>query len=126
MSIGLTLPFMKSTDSVGYLASSKSELEATKYNLMSLVLTDWGERVDQFYMGCNLIEFLFEQDSQETHALITDRIRTQAGTWLPYVSIDSVDIVSVNERMHITIKFSLSGRTDLNDTLEVSVAQNGG
>lgn len=127
MPIGLTLPFARSTSSLGVLAYSSSELEATYYNLKSLVLTDWGERVNHLHLGCNLTEFLFQPNDDDTNELVKERLVSQVSQWLPYVSLDSVDITRpTDHRMSIKIGFSIRGRQDLNSVLDVTVSQAGG
>lgn len=127
MSIGLTMPFARSTGSVGYLASTDTDIQATYHNLKALLLTNWGERPNHFYMGCNLGEFLFAQQSDETRELIVQRIETQVGEFLPYVSLDRVDVsFSDDHRIIIKISFSLKDRINLSSILEVAVFQSGG
>ena len=127
MSIGLTMPLARSTGSVGVLASTETDAQATYYNLKALLLTNWGERPNHFYMGCNLGEFLFAPQSDETQALIVQRIETQVGEWLPYVTLDVVDVsFSDDQRIVIKIQFSVKNRTNINGTLEVAVFPNGG
>lgn len=127
MSIGLTMPLARSTGSVGYLASTDTDIQATYHNLKALLLTNWGERPNHFYMGCNLGEFLFAQQSDETRELIVQRIETQVGEFLPYVSLDRVDM-SFNDdhRIVIKISFSLKDRMNLSSILEVAVFPSGG
>src|SRR5512137_1047011 len=91
--IGLTMPFARTSSSLGYLAYSTTEIQATLYNLKSLVLTNWGERPNHFYMGCNLIEFIFAQASEETIDKIVARITSQVDNWLPYVQLNDVQVV---------------------------------
>jgi phage baseplate assembly protein W len=127
MSIGLTMPLARSTGSVGYLASTDTDIQATYHNLKALLLTNWGERPNHFYMGCNLGEFLFAQQSAETRELIVQRIETQVGDFLPYVVLNNID-VSFNQdhRIVIKISFSIKDRINLNSILEVAVFPSGG
>ncbi len=122
MSIGLTMPLARSTGTVGFLASTDTEIQATFSNLRALLLTNWGERPNHFFLGCNLGEFVFAPQSQETQELIVQRIETQVADFLPYVSLDRVD-VSFNDdhRIIIKISFSLRDRINLSNTLEVVV-----
>ena len=127
MPIGLTLPFARTTSSLGYLAFSSTELEATYYNLKSLLLTDWGERPAHYKLGCNLTEFLFMNETSETEELIAERIRSQASQWLPYVNLDSIKITYPQEHiLAIQVGFSINGRQDLSSVVQVTVAQAGG
>jgi len=121
---GLTMPFARTTSSLGYLAYSTKEIEATYYNLKSLVLTNWGERPNHFYMGCNLIEFIFAPAVQETVDKIHARVASQVDTWLPYVQLNDVGIKFINPDGHgisIRIDFGIKSRQDLNAVLEVVI-----
>ena len=127
MPIGLTMPLARSTGSVGYLASTDTDIQATYHNLKALLLTNWGERPNHFYMGCNLGEFLFAQQSAETRELVVQRIETQVSEYLPYITLDSVDVTfNEDHRMTIKISFSLKDRMNLSNTLEVAVFPTGG
>lgn len=122
------MPFAQTTSSLGYLAFSTKDTEATLYNMKSLVLTNWGERPGHYYLGCNIIEFLFAQVDEETKDKISQRIYSQVASWLPYVNIDKLDINFVGEGGHgiqIIINFSIKGRQDLSSTLDVTVQQPG-
>lgn len=119
--IGLTMPLARTTSSLGYLAYSTKELEATYYNLKSLILTNWGERPNHFYMGCNLIEFLFNPADDETKDKMLARITSQVDSWLPYVLLNDVGITFDNNTVKIRVDFGIKGRQDLNSTLEIAI-----
>ena len=121
MPIGFTLPFAKSTGTLGYFATSNNELQATYYNLKSLLLTNWGERPNHFNLGCNLSEFLFAPNNEETQADISQRISTQVSQWLPYVNIDELQINQSEHRISIHLKFSIRGRQDLSNVVDVVI-----
>lgn len=129
MPIGLTLPFAKSTGSVGYFEFTSDELSAVRENLKSLLVTNWGERVMHFNFGCNLIEFLFEQErSNELKTRIADRILSQIALWMSFVSVEDLNIVFSDEdhtllenSIGIRIKFKLASRPDLSAILNFAV-----
>ena len=130
MSIGFTLPFAKSTGSIGYLESTQDELAAVRENLKSLLITNWGERVMHWNFGCNLIEFLFDQSgSNEIKSKIADRILSQISMWMPFISIEQLNIVFQEEdsnlndhTMGIRIKFKLNQRPDLTAILDFQIS----
>lgn len=127
MSIGLTMPLARTTGSVGYFASTTTELQATYYNLKALLLTNWGERPNHFYLGCNLGEYLFAQQVAETRELIIQRIESQVAEYLPYITLDKVDVsFGSDHRINIKVSFSLKDRMNLSNTLEVAVFPSGG
>lgn len=127
MAIGLTLPFARSTGSLGYLEYTSTELSAVKQNITSLLVTNWGERVMNYYFGCNLIEFIFSSaKNSELKQRMADRILEQVEKWLPFVNIDSLNVIfpeddesgSVPENgVMVTMVFSLSNRPDLTENI---------
>jgi phage baseplate assembly protein W len=127
MPIGLTLPFARSTGSLGYLQATETELDAVKQNLTSLLVTNWGERVMNYYFGCNLIEFLFSSlRNSELKQRIADRILEQVAKWLPFVNVDSLNVIFPEDDdtgsvppngIMVMLKFSLASRPDLSDSL---------
>lgn len=124
MPIGLTLPFAKSTSSLGSLAYSTSQLQATYYNLKSLLLTDWGERPNHYEMGCNLTEFLFNPNTKTVQDQVSERIRNQVSAWLPYVVLNKIDVTNPSDHtLTVIINFSLRSKQDTNSVIKVSVSQ---
>jgi phage baseplate assembly protein W len=130
MPIGLTLPFARATGSVGHLDFTSDELSAVKENLKSLLVTNWGERVMHFNFGCNLIEFLFENDKgPELKERIADRIISQVSTWMPFVGVDELNILFPEEddslpehAIGIRISFRLLNRPDFTSILNFAVS----
>lgn len=127
MPIGFTLPFAQSTGSVGYFEFTSTELDAIKQNLKSLLLTNWGERVMHYYFGCNLREFLFSNvRTGELKQKIADRIIDQVGKWMPFLTIDTLNITFADEdpslpqySISVTIGFRITSRPDLSDLVSV-------
>lgn len=131
MAIGFTLPFSRSSGSVGYFETTSDEVSAVKENLRSLLLTNWGERVNHFYMGCNLKEFLFENvEVDEMRAKVADRVLSQVETWLPFVTVQNLNVLLTEDDatipengVKIRIDFILSAKPDLSSRLEQIVAR---
>lgn len=129
MPIGFTLPFSIASGSTGYFEMTRDELSAVEQNVRSILLTNWGERVGRYYFGCNLRQFMFEpMDVDELKEKIADRITGQLRTWLPFVDIDTLNILTVIDDssipencIKIKIAFSLNSRPDMTRTLEVII-----
>lgn len=122
--IGLTMPLARTTSSLGYLDFTTTEIDATLANLKSLILTNWGERPNHYYMGCNLVEFMFGPADDETLASIIQRVEGQVAQWLPYVLLNNVSVTyegAEGNIIKIIVDFSLRGRQDMSSVLEVSV-----
>lgn len=131
MSIGFTLPFSRSTGSIGYFQATSSEVDAVRQNLRSLILTNWGERVMRFNFGCNLIEFLFtNQRDEELKAKIADRIIDQVAKWMPFLTIDTLNVLFpeddpglLDNQIKIFIGFRISSRPDIVEDFTEVVGQ---
>lgn len=129
MAIGFKLPFAKSSGSLGYFDMTQDVPSAAGTNLKSLLLTNWGERVNHYNLGCNLTEFLFENDDEDDlRQRITDRILSQVSMWMPFVIVDDIRVSfsdqdgSIPEHgIGIRLSFHLSNRPDLKDVLELPI-----
>jgi phage baseplate assembly protein W len=131
MSIGFTMPFAKSTGSLGYFETTNDEIAAVQQNIKSLVLTNWGERVMHYDFGCNLIEFFFGQETEGSiKEKIADRIISQTNKWMPYIIFDKLNILfsydddAIPEHcMKIVITYHVASRPDLSAMFDVVVNQ---
>ena len=109
-------------------------INQTLENLKNLLLTRKGERFYQPLFGSDLLEILFEPNLSELKEEIQEIITEPINFWLPYVNIDSIDIVTaeddptLNHTMKISVNISINDfetetitfTVDDNGTLEVS------
>lgn len=121
MSIGFKFPFIKSSGSLGYFELTTDELSAVKQNLRVILSTNWGERVNHYYFGCNLREFLF--DNIQSDDKIKDRIISQINTWLPFVILKKIEVFfgknnDFSDIIKIKLEFALNSRPDLTSQIE--------
>jgi phage baseplate assembly protein W len=130
MAIGFTLPFMRASGSIGWLESTNTELDAVSYDLKSLILTNWGDRLEHYSMGCNLVEFLFENaGGDELKGQIGDRVLAQVARWLPFVQIDVLNVVLPDDdsllqenQLGLYIKFRLASRPNLSSVIQMTIS----
>jgi phage baseplate assembly protein W len=61
-------------------------------NLKNLILTRQGERLMQPLFGTKLQDSLFEQNDDILKASIKDSIERAVEFWLPYISINSLEV----------------------------------
>jgi len=123
VSVGFTMPFARTTSSLGLLATTTSDIQAAKVDLKSLLLTNWGERPMHYDLGCNFKEFLFEQRGQDMNSRIEERIRSQVGKWMPFLAINQILITSPDDhRIKVQMKFHMISHPDTIDTLNVEVS----
>jgi phage baseplate assembly protein W len=116
--IGITLPLQ-----IGNTAFNQSftTSEQIKTNIKSLLLTKRYERIMQPNLGSGLQELLFEQNTED----LPDRINQSLSNWLPFVTIDTIDITQSDElkdsnRVEVSIKFRLNDTPKL-ETLTFTV-----
>jgi phage baseplate assembly protein W len=87
--IGVALPF----NVPGVFNSVYSTQDQIKYNLINLILTSKGERIENPNFGTILKQQLFEQISEQTFPLIKNSITNAVEQYLPEIAIDTIDIV---------------------------------
>jgi len=90
------------------------DIDQALENLKNLLLTRLGERVLQPTFGCRLFEILFQPNVFELKDEIKDIILQPVNFWLPYITIDDVNVVTNEDNpnlvhhVQITITFSIS------------------
>lgn len=129
MPFGFALPFSVATGSLGHFEMTNDELSAVRENLKSLLLTNWGERVGHYYLGCNLREYIFEPiEIGELKEKIADRILSQVSTWIPYVGIRNLNVLTSSDdsaipenSVKLVIDFGIISKPDLSSRLVILV-----
>jgi phage baseplate assembly protein W len=83
-------------------------------NLKTLLLTKKGERYHQPTFGTRLLYVLFEPNTELIKEQIETIITQPVSIWLPYITIEDIDIVTAEENpdlyynIQITISFSVA------------------
>jgi len=120
--IGITLPIQ-----IGNTAFNQAftTAEQVKSNIKSLLLTKKYERVMQPELGSGLQELLFEQNDENLADRIQSTINESMDNWLPYVTIEQVDIQQTNEMIDnnmvsVSITFRIGNGINL-ETLTFNV-----
>ena len=86
--LGIKLSF----NDVGIFSTNYNSTDQAKANLRNLILTKVGERYEQPTFGCNLLNILFQPMSDDIIGNINDIIQTPVSYWLPYISIENIDV----------------------------------
>ena len=123
--IGVKLPYNPTS---GYEASTKTTLEAVKFNLLNLCSTARGERVMQPSLGINLRQYLFEPFSEDLVFEIQDIITESIKIWLPFVTIINIEVKMSDSQsgvhkntMDILITFSLKKDIRTHESVQITV-----
>jgi phage baseplate assembly protein W len=112
--VGVGLPF----NAPGVFNSIYSTKEQIKFNLINLILTSKGERIENPNFGTTLRNQLFGQMTEETLLVVKDDIVDTVSLYIPEVSIQDVElIIEPNETSNtllvkITYSILISGETD--------------
>ncbi len=102
-------------------------IEQALENLKNLLLTRIGERYMQPNFGTQLLNIIFEPNVSELKSEIEDIIREPVSFWLPYISLDVINIVTAEDEpllphnAKISIGFSVDGFALRNITLAANI-----
>ena len=67
------------------------------YYLRSLMLTSPGEKISDPSYGAGLRRFMFEPNISEVHNQIESTVSSQINRYLPFITIEQIEILPVNE-----------------------------
>ena len=122
--IGVTLPLQ-----IGNTAFNQSfkTADQVKTNIKSLLLTKRYERVMQPLLGSGLQELLFEFNDDELADKIETTINDSLQQWLPYVSVEKIEIEQTNDNkdrniVYVSISFRIGDTINL-ENLSFTVTQ---
>jgi len=110
VSIGVAFPL----DEVNMFKGTQTLKEQVKANLINLLLTQPGERINEPNFGVGLKHYLFEQnvDIDSLNTLINEQINI----YIPEISLMDtiVDFLDDENKVYLTIsyRFNLDGATD--------------
>ena len=131
--IGLDLPIRRGDGLDGYFASTTTTIEAVKNNIRNLLLTESGERIMQPDFGLSLRNVLFEQMNEDLIFRIEEDILSKINFWLPFVTVEDIQIFGVNEvsgidknSISIKVVFSIKRDPTTLSSIQVNINQTGG
>lgn len=117
------------SDSNGIFATNYTTIKQTKDNLINLIMTKKGERVMQPDFGCDIHRLIFEPIyGEDIRDRIVDSIENAVAIWMPFVSIDNVEFPFDdndidNNKINVSIKFSLRLNPNISETIDVTINQ---
>jgi len=102
VTIGVGFPL----NEINLFKGTKTTHEQTKANLLNLVMTNQGERVNLPNYGIGLKNLLFEQTINEDR--LEETIRRQVGLYIPSVRIDNVNAERDinNQTLYVQISYT--------------------
>ena len=110
VTIGVAFPL----DSVNMFKGTTTVKEQVKSNLINLLLTEPGERVNEPNFGVGLKKLLFEQNPNVE--VLKEKINTQIEFYIPTVTLSDVNFTPSEDEYKLFIlisyNFNLDGSTD--------------
>ena len=110
VTIGVAFPLNEVNMTQGTLTVK----EQVKSNLINLLLTEQGERVNEPNFGVGLKKLLFEQNINKEN--LEEKINFQIGFYIPEITLMSVSVGSIDDKnkvyLTISYRFNLDGTTD--------------
>ena len=115
MAEGLSVALPLRIDTVdGAYGLNKTLVDMATQNLKMVILTSPGERVMEPEFGVGVRNYLFAQNSPGLSAQLRDRISQQVSKYLPYISLNNLQVFSPsilggidNTRLNIIINYSI-------------------
>ncbi len=135
--IGIKTPLEAGNDDTELFKMNTDPTVQIADNLKNLILTNFGERLGRYSIGCNFKSILFERNSRnssEYEQIATENLKEQVRKFLPLVAIEQVDFTPEEKmfedksslaKVVVKIKFSIPKLRSQNNTIEV-VLYNGG
>ena len=110
VTIGVAFPL----DSVNMFKGTQTLKEQVKSNLINLLLTEPGERVNEPNFGVGLKNLLFEQNPDVE--VLKEKINTQIEFYIPLITLSDVDVNFLEDEhklfIVISYSFNLDGSSD--------------
>jgi len=110
VTIGVAFPL----DEVNIFKGTETIKEQVKSNLINLLLTEKGERVNEPNFGVGLKQILFEQQLNKEE--LKEKINFQINFYIPEIQLITAEVGEIDDdhRVYLTIsyKFKTDGTTD--------------
>lgn len=113
--LGLSLPIKNSNN--GYFGVNYLSKDQIKDNIRNLLRTKEGERLMHPTFGTGLKSILFNNITDNLETEITRTIETAFATWLPYITLDTIE-VDISDEMRDMNKVGISIDYIIGDNLE--------
>ena len=104
VTIGVAFPL----DEVNMFKGTQTVKEQVKSNLINLLLTEPGERINEPNFGVGLKSLLFEQNPNIE--ILKEKINNQIEFYIPVISLSDVNVNFENDeyKLHIIISYSFN------------------
>ena len=106
--LSIVLPLAISTRDGAYALHDKLS-DVARQNLKMIILTSPGERVMAPGFGVGIRSYLFEPLNPSTNVLILSSVRSQVSKYLPYISLQDLQVLEFGDdnMINLRIKYSI-------------------
>ena len=121
---GIKFPFTKDNNEEIFLDLNENFVDKAKSDMFHAVFTPKGQRVRMPAFGTNLIQFIFEENSQMTWDKIREEISAVTEKYVPSVKVTDVMVYTECEDDHmvfVTIKFTVTNGISVTDEQELTI-----
>jgi phage baseplate assembly protein W len=121
---GIKFPFTKENDDEIFLDLNQNFVDKAKSDMFHAVFTPKGQRLRMPDFGTNLIQFIFEENTQFTWDKIRDDISATVEKYVPSVKITDVMVYTECDDDHaafVTLKFTVTNGISITDEQELTI-----
>lgn len=118
---GMAFPFQQSDTAI---PAAVTDAELVKQSLIQILNTERGERVMRPLFGCNLRQYVFENNNELLGELLRAEISSAIGQWEPRAALQNVYFERSDTTMTVTVEYTVV-TTQTEDTLQVAVPVTG-
>ena len=121
---GIKFPFTKDNNEEIFLDLNQNFVDKAKSDMFHAIFTPKGQRVRLPDFGTNLIQFIFEENTQLTWDKVRDEISSVTEKYVKSVKVTDVMVYTECEDDHmvfVTIKFTVTNGIAITDEQELTV-----
>lgn len=118
---GLAFPFQQSNTAI---PAAVTDAELVKQSLLQIVQTQRGERVMRPNFGCNLQQYVFENNDELLGQLLRTEIAAAVSKWEPRARLDDISFERNDTTLAVTLLYTVI-TTQTQDAIQVAVPVTG-
>ena len=118
---GLAFPFQQSNTAI---PAAVTDAELVKQSLLQIVQTQRGERVMRPNFGCNLQQYVFENNDELLGQLLRTEIAAAVSKWEPRARLDDISFERHDTTLAVTLLYTVI-TTQTQDAIQVAVPVTG-
>lgn len=118
---GMAFPFKQSNTSI---PAAVTDAELVQQSLLQILNTNRGERVMRPSFGCNLQQYVFENNDELLEQLMRTEISSAISRWEPRAQLDNILLARNDTTLSVTVVYTVV-TTQTKDTVQVAVPVTG-